>query len=301
MSCIINYDSSYNKELYKLYCTARNIPVLTNSDCFIDNYLPKNNGIKIKLLRVNNRIRGYICFSPSHDTADKDRVIIDDIYISKNYNSVSNYFKLIESTKKISLFNHFKYAQLYLNNKMKNINEIVYLLDLSLERKLYEMKMKLDSDRDINCPSCIEFTLFRKGIDEAKRVDIQNSIFKNTKGHKDCSIDDIKFEEEQDYYLEDGCIFLSCNKETAGYSQVIIEKYPYEHPCIVNFGINKKFRGLGLSKLLLNYTFNTIRHKGFNEVFITVDANNYRAYNLYRKAGFNRINTFFSYLYKYKI
>lgn len=169
-----------------------------------------------------------------------------------------------------------------------------------MEKKLFDMKISLNNSRKVSWADGIEFINFKKGSDEKKRVVIQNNIFKDTLGHKDCSIEDILYEEEQEYFVEDGCIFLNVDKETVGYSQIIVENYPEFRPYIVNFGIVKEFRGLGLSKLLLQHTLNFMKLKGFKEAFITVDASNKKAYNLYKKSGFAKTGTLGCYLYTYK-
>jgi ribosomal protein S18 acetylase RimI-like enzyme len=194
----------------------------------------------------------------------------------------------------------YTFAQIFLDEKNKKLKEVISILGLIPDRKLLELKTPVHNSPKIIKASKVSYSYFKKGIDEKRRMDIQNSIFKDSKWHRDSSLEDIFYEEEQDYFLEDGCIFLEYDGETVGYSQVILEKSHDIKPCIVNFGICKEFRGLGLSKLLLNYTLNVIKHKGFAQAYINVDASNYRAYNLYKKAGFEKINSFSSFLYKYK-
>lgn len=182
---------------------------------------------------------------------------------------------------------------------MVKSHNIALMLGLSLEKKLFEMKAHVYRSRKFETRNNISFSIFKKCADESKRSEIQNSIFRGSKSHRDCSIDDIIYEEKQDFFIDDGCIFLEYNGETAGYSQVVLEKYPQKHLCIVNFGVIEKYRGLGLSKVLMEYTLDVIRQKGYEEAYINVDADNYRAYSLYKKLGFDRINTYFTYLYPY--
>ncbi|WP_406541200.1 hypothetical protein [Clostridium ljungdahlii] len=54
------------------------------------------------------------------------------------------------------------------------------------------------------------------------------------------TLEDIYFDEAQDYYFEKGAIFLKQNDEYIGYGQIVMEN---DIPVIVNFGILKEFRG----------------------------------------------------------
>lgn len=299
MSIIINYNRWHFKDLCKLYCKAHNLTLKIDYGELLSGIISDYKGNRIKLLSINGKIKGYVFFSKPCDSFYSDRTIIDEIFIHKDYSTQANYCSLLESARENSIFRHTKFAQILLDNNITRSHDIISLLDLSLEKKLFEMKIPVCSSRRFETRKDINFSAFRKNVDEGKRSEIQNSIFRNSKSHRDCSIDDIMYEEGQDFFMDDGCLFLEYNGETAGYSQVVLEKYPKEHPYIVNFGIIEKYRGLGLSKVLLEYTLNFIRQKGYKEAYINVDADNYRAYSLYKKLGFDRINTYCTYLYSY--
>lgn len=299
MSNVINFNSGHLKDLYKLYCSAHNLPLKYDYNELPSVIISDYKGDKIKLLIVNDSIRGYVFFSKPNDSYYRDRIIIDEIFIQKNYGTRMNYASLLESSRRNYFFKRAKYAQLLLNQNRIKSTDITSALNLSLEKKFFEMKTRISGNMKFESINNVSFSSFRKYIDEDKRSEIQNSIFKDSKFHRDCSIDDILYEEEQSFFMDDGGVFLEYNGETAGYSQVIFEKYPKEHLCIVNFGIIKKYRGLGLSKILLKYTLNFIEQKGFKEAYINVDADNYKAYRLYKQLGFERINTYYTYLYSY--
>jgi ribosomal protein S18 acetylase RimI-like enzyme len=177
------------------------------------------------------------------------------------------------------------------------ISDMAKVLDMKLENRIIQMKAVLTKNMELSQENGISFDFFSKGWDEAKRVEVQNGIFRGTKNHVDCCINDILMEENQRYFIEDGCIFIKTAGKTIGYSQIILESG--EKPYIVNFGIIKNYRGQGFAKALLSYTLNSIRAKGFDEVFITVDAENYIALNLYKSMGFIKTNAFSSFLYKF--
>lgn len=300
MKKILDYNPKYYGELNRLYSIAHNIKDVDYSDMLnLERHIPNVEKLKAKMLKIKNKHRGYIFFSSHLSPVYKDRINVEDIYIEKDYNTNSNYTILLESINKGLLFKRYKYAQIFFNAS-KNVPDIISGLNLTVEKKMMEMKIDITAHKRIIKPDDVDFSICKKGVDEAKRVVIQNSIFKDTRGHIDCDIDDIKYEQQQDFFIEDGCIFLCCEGHIAGYSQIILEKFPVIRPFIVNFGIDKRYRGRGLSTPLLNHTLNILKMKGFNEAFLTVDASNKKAYNLYKKAGFKIKSIHNYYLYKYK-
>jgi GNAT superfamily N-acetyltransferase len=128
----------------------------------------------------------------------------------------------------------------------------------------------------------LEFELMQKGRDEKKRCEIQNKIFQDN-NRIPLTLEDIFFDEIQDYYFEKGAVFLKKNDRYIGYGQFIIEK---GMPVIVNFGIIKEFRGRGYSRYFLIYILNLIHFNGFNKIIIKVKNSNYIALNLYKSVGF---------------
>lgn len=63
--------------------------------------------------------------------------------------------------------------------------------------------------------------------------------------------------------------------------------------------IDKKYRGNGYSKFLLNKTLNYLKPDGMKRIFLDVAANNHTAINLYEKFGFKKFNERLAY-YKYE-
>lgn len=307
MTKVVNYNSSYSKDFYKLYCNANNI-YNNNSNAaaagrkYISSLIGNN---KVKLLIINNKIKGYILYFNYNKIRNNRKVYIDEIFIDKDYGSKNNYIDLIESLNRGKLFSKYNFAVINVEGN-KRSESLKSSLNLTVDRELYEMKKDLPDK--INTNYCninnsdnnISFLRFKKGRDEIKRLEVQNSIFKNSKGHIDYRIEDILKEENQDYFIEDGCFFLIYKGIIAGYSQIILDDIGTKKPYIVNFGIVDNYRGIGLSKILLNYTFNFLIQKGYKEVFISVDSDNNRAYNLYKNSGFIICGKFSSYLYKFK-
>lgn len=299
MTDIVNYSDKYISEFCKLYYSAHDIPHDIDDSCeYMFKSTQNMDKVKVKLLKINNRVKGYVIFSNSF--THNDRISIEELFIDKKHDSKANYIALTESTN-VSLFlKRYRYAEFYLSSQKNHSQILAKNLDLNSEKKLYGMRIDLKVYKTRRSEGSIEFINFKKGMDEEKRAFIQNSIFKDTKEHKDLSVEDIMFEEEQDFYIDDGGMFLSYNGNIVGYSQIVLEKYPFDMPYIVNFGILKDYRGLGLSRILLNHTLDIIKSKGFSEAFVTVDASNKRAYRLYKSEGFRKQSEMGCYLYKYR-
>lgn len=128
----------------------------------------------------------------------------------------------------------------------------------------------------------LQFKIFQKGEDEEKRCQIQNEIFQNDT-RIPLTLEDIYFDESQDYYFEKGGVFLKIDNKYIGYGQIILEN---DIPVIVNFGILKEFRGKKYGKALLIYLLKIIYSNGFNKIMIKVKSSNYVALHLYTSMGF---------------
>lgn len=54
------------------------------------------------------------------------------------------------------------------------------------------------------------------------------------------------------------------------------------------FYVDQAIRGQGTAQILLNYTFQTLRDKGYKILFLDVDMDNSRAVHFYEKEGFEK-------------
>lgn len=295
---VISFNGRYKDELVRMYCRAHKTDGHgRHADGGIWDRLRYS---CVKLLRINNLIEGYILYSRRRNPLIRNTVSIDDMYVDGRYSGSKNYAALLESTRRYMLFRHYDYAQINVDDKNEMAHDIVSMPNVSLERELIEMRMDLNGDLGFEQRRGVEFRTFRVGSDEPLRVRVQNSIFNDSKWHMNYTIDDVLREEEQDYFLEQGGIFVYYNGNAAGYSQVILKNGDHDSPCIVNFGICGKYRGMGLAKPLLKYTLHTIERMGQHCAYIDVEAGNIRAYDLYRDAGFEKVGSQNSYLYKFR-
>ncbi|MFA9397159.1 MAG: GNAT family N-acetyltransferase [Clostridiaceae bacterium] len=234
---------------------------------------------QVKLLKCSGEISGFIWYEVNNDI-----VTINSMYVDGNKSELyKEFINLIEA----------EYFQYYCEKNDINLtilNDIGFTKregNLVLKKKI-ENRVKTSPLKDIWIRTLI------KGKDEAIRCRIQNEIFDN-KNRIPLTINDIYFDEIQDYCIEGGSLFIENRKEVIGYGQIILE---HGRVTIVNFGIISNYRGLGYGELFINELINILYNKNCKEVYIKVDSRNIKAYNLYKKVGFNlekEIN-----LYKFK-
>ncbi|MDQ0149059.1 GNAT family N-acetyltransferase [Eubacterium multiforme] len=233
---------------------------------FIKKFFYKN---KVTLILLDNKYIGYIYY----ETVTVDTIVINDLYIKEDFLEYVNIiefnkfqnkiliYQVYEDdlTKKILLANDFKRGRI---TKLLHLN-IVYF------HKIYENKR-------------ISFRTFKKDVDETLRCNLQNNIF-DSNDRIPLQIKDIKYEEKQDFYKKDLCIFMLLDNKEIGYGQIVYNKNMY---MIVNFGVLKEYRGLGYGEYLLNYLVNIAYNLNITDLYIRVDYENYKASNLYSKIGF---------------
>ena len=61
---------------------------------------------------------------------------------------------------------------------------------------------------------------------------------------------------------------------------------------LVNFGVIDKYRNLGYGSFFLAHILEETKKMGYIKITLKVKSDNTAALNLYRKFGFNRVNTF---------
>jgi len=137
----------------------------------------------------------------------------------------------------------------------------------------------------------ISFRVFKNGIDERKRCDIQNEVF-NSLNRQAIDEDDIQYEKYQKHYIPEGCIFLSRNGIDIGYGQLIKRD---NKVYIANFGMLPSYRGLGYGKLLLRHLLNVAETFNVNEIYLRCDEENKDALRLYKSENFEVIGAYYEY------
>ena len=134
----------------------------------------------------------------------------------------------------------------------------------------------------------LKITNLRDGIDEITRVKIQNLVFGN-EARMPISLNDVKADKLQNYYIPEGNYFLKLKNKFIGYGQLIF----YDNSLnLVNFGVIEECRGLGYGKYFLLSILEEAQKMGYINIKLKVKSKNTAALNLYKKVGFVKNLTF---------
>lgn len=271
---------NYNKDFFRCY----------ESQNFLIKFLYRK---FIRLIKINGTYIGYIWYEGVGEKYIKIWALYIDInYIDLIDNLTLSYFNnnilLYEAIDTIENsiiltkigFKKENYTMLLNMNITNYFNNDIILNEFNNKKNTFKYKFNINEN--------IIFSLkkLNVGKDEKLRCDIQNDIFSQL-NRKPLTVDDIYADMTQDYFLKDLSFFGMINNEYIGYGQIIFNRNMYT---IVNFGIVTKYRGLGLSKILLSEIINKARGYGIKELYIRVDPDNTKAINLYKGIGFKEVN-----------
>ncbi|WP_231015693.1 GNAT family N-acetyltransferase [Clostridium guangxiense] len=227
----------------------------------------------VHLLKYNNKYIGFIWVKKENS---KETYNINCMEICKEFFSDINAYNL--------LLKSFKSAKAFVYKCEKNLYNYSILKKLNFEEieGNFELEINLEKYFNLRYFQNVKIEPLVKSKEEGIRCYIQNEVF-----HKDgripISIDDIYYDETQNYYIDDGSLFIKLNNEAIGYGQLIFKD---DRPFVVNFGLLSEHRGKGYGKYFLQYILNYIKLIGYKKAYINVDINNYVAINLYKSIGF---------------
>lgn len=273
-------ESSYNKDFFKCY----------DNQNFIIKFLYRK---FIKIIKLNNVSVGYIWYEAPIDNFIKVWALyIDYRYINELskqiLSSFNNYilsYEAIDTSKNAII----------LENLGFRINNDTLFMEMNLDnydnsKKINDIHLKLVENlyikKNFNSNVCFSTRKLVVGVDEELRCNIQNNIFGEL-NRRPLLLEDIYGDMAQDYYLKDLCIFGMVNNSYIGYGQIIFSREMFT---VVNFGIVKEFRGMGLGKLLLDEIILYANRAGIRKISIRVDCSNEKAIDLYKWIGFNEKN-----------
>jgi len=267
---------NYDKDFFKCY----------DNQNFLIKFLYRK---FMRIIKLDNTSIGYIWYETPMDNFIKVWALyIDSKYINlikenilSSFNSNILSYEAVDTVENNIILDKlgFKKQRYTLLMKMNienyNNNERIYDIYNKIINNYY-FKNHFNSSTVFSTRKLII------GKDEELRCNIQNDIFGEW-NRRPLTIDDIYSDMTQDYFLKDLCIFGMINNLYIGYGQIIFNRDMYT---IVNFGIIKDFRGIGLGKLLLNDIILYAKKSGIKELAIRVDSNNTAAINLYKWIGF---------------
>lgn len=226
----------------------------------------------VKLIKYNEKYIGYIWIEvPSSGT-----IRISDLYIKRKY---------------IHLFNKktlsFLKSDIVLYETFENDENLLMLETLGMGRFKATNLLVIEPNTFVfsNFNSKIIFKKFESKRDEVLRCKIQNMIF-NEESRVPLKVQEIYYDEKQDYYLEDLCVFVFLGNKAIGYGQIIFTRGIYS---IVNFGIIEGYRGRGYGRALLQQLIKMAKEKNIEKLYIRVENTNFTAKELYINSGFKEV------------
>ena len=167
-------------------------------------------------------------------------------------------------------------------------------MGFKVSKIIVEMKKEFDKlDLFEAYPSEVNFRIFRDGIDEKQRCNIQNEVF-NSVNRQSIDEEDIHYEKSQSHYIPTGCVFINNGIEDIGYGQLIKKDNKIY---IANFGILKNYRNNGYGYLLLKYLLEIGKNLSVKDIYLRCDKSNIEALNLYLSNDFKIIDTYYEYEY----
>ena len=231
-------------------------------------FLRKN----VNLLLEEDNYIGYIWF----EKHNRHYSTINCINVIQDNNLICYYETLISPLTNNSLVTY------ECEDNEVNIN-ILSKLGFKRTKGYIELEKQCTEYVSINSSENITFSIVKREKDEKARCLLQNEIF-NNEDRIPINVEDIFYDEAQEYYFDKGAIFIKLDRIPIGYGQIIVEN---DVAIIVNFGIIEKYRKEGYGKVLLSYLINIARANDFSLVSLKVDSNNADAFKLYRSLGFN--------------
>lgn len=229
----------------------------------------------LRIFILRGEIVGYIWYEPSGENI----FTIKEIF----YDEIIYEFDLTETAAKFFKKRLFIYEcnENFINSK------IMTKFGFSLRYETYLMKLTIERQNNISLAENYYFSTLVKDEEESVRCSIQNEAFKDDT-RIPLTLEDIYFDESQDYYIEKFCIFLRHNFEYIGYAQIIYTDNKYT---IVNVGIKDSYKGNGFGRLLLMKLINLAYENNIKELYIKVKKENYIARKLYSSLNFKYIET----------
>lgn len=193
------------------------------------------------------------------------------LYVLQEYFSL-NGFKLSIRYKKLNPLSYKKYFNISIKENIK----YMYI-------NTYDFR-KINDFNDFNDSLSVRQMIINK--DESIRVELQNKIFADVHGRKELTLNEVYNEENGLRFLKDLCFILEVSGIPAGYGQILRMDNSF---FLVNFGIIPDYQRKGYGYYFLGKIIEQCRLHGIKDLYLTVDAGNFKAISLYKKANFSEL------------
>jgi len=234
----------------------------------------------VKLIKVNNNYVGYLWI----ENPSLQNTKLYDMYIKEEYLKYFNSRLLLVLKTNVITY-----------ECLENDYSLTLLKKLSLTRIRLTYLMKITSTQKVtrNINPKISYIMYNTKKDAKIRCNLQNAIFKED-SRIPLSIEDIYYDEKQEYFLEDFSLFIKLKDRIIGYGQIIYSREMYT---LVNFGILPGFRSQGYGEALIGELVKLANRNGIENIFIRVEYDNFAARKLYGKVGFKEVGNFSTWLW----
>lgn len=178
---------------------------------------------------------------------------------------------------------------LFIPENKKSIGDICENLGFRIQRYSWVMKKLSDKADNPIFPKGYQLKSFRFGQDEQIWCDILNICFAHLAGHLDSTPDRIAEFENSEYYLEDGMMMLYDNNKAVGIVRVSLEdEEPQKDSYLDHLAVLPEYQRKGLGRNLLRAGVQLSKKYGLKYTWLTVNAENNKAAELYTNEGFDK-------------
>lgn len=238
-----------------------------------------------KKVRLLKDLNGYIGFL-WYEYSGVNSVNIESLYISDKVFFENGFSKLLKDSLKRSI------KQIsYLSKETEFTSKILPVEGFKTVEGTHLMAKDL-RDFEYNSGGKLTFKKLELNKDERIRLKIQNEVFKSDT-RIPLRVEDIYYDESQEYYYDKGAVFILLENTYLGYGQIIIEE---DKAFIVNVGILKNHRNQRYGQKLMQHLMHIAKEKGYSKVYLKVNVDNNVAYNLYKSLGFKNEYVFYNYI-----
>lgn len=234
----------------------------------------------VRVIKFDDEYIGYIWIELPSSQSQR----IADMYIQESY---LNYFnKNVLSILKSDMVLYESYESDLLLKTVKRLG--MTRLKVTNLMKLFPEYNNIES-RKTNAT----FKTIIKKEDDETRCKIQNLIFKED-SRTPLSVEDIVYDQKQDYYIDDLCVFILIRNKVIGYGQIIYNRGIHS---VVNFGIIDGYKRQGYGRDLIEKLILMANEKNIDELYIRVENTNGAAKKLYSNVGFKEIGDFSTWIW----
>lgn len=239
-------------------------------------------GDKIYLLKFQDNYEGFIWYVKEVDGS----FTIKSLYICPEY-ATRNLLRSVSQKVFTGLDGHLFYSCTYNDD----INNILNSLGFKINNSFVELALDLNTVEYFHIPDH-NIQDFAENFHEETRCFIQNEVF-HSENRVPLRVDDIIYEERQNFYIKKGGILIRANNKYVGYGQIILTN---NEPYIVNVGILNEFRHDGLGNILMKALINRCKHLKYDKVYIRCYKDNEVALKLYKQLGFKEETSMYNWV-----